>query len=72
MFWGPRWIAYLARGNKASTLQPSQADQNAVFYPAWHGRPAFFDIPSVWTNPRRVSLRGLAILQSYGVPTRLG
>jgi hypothetical protein len=68
LFWGPRWIDYLAKGNDARTLWPSQADQNAVFYPSWQGQPALFQIPSMQRRPHPVPAMALAVLQSYGVP----
>jgi hypothetical protein len=68
LFWGPRWIDYLAHGRDPQTLRPRDADQTARFYPAWHGHAALFDLPSVWRRPRTVPAAALAILGRYGVP----
>jgi hypothetical protein len=68
LFWGPRWIRFLADGNRPSGLRAGGADQTAFFYPAWHGRPALLDTPSVWDSPRRVSAVALRALGRLGVP----
>lgn len=71
MFWGPRWIDYLNQGNRASALQPGQADQSGSFYPAWRGRPASIDLPWAGQWPRVVPFKALVTLKRFGVPTNL-
>lgn len=72
MFWGPRWIDYLSEGKRASALRPAQADQFGSFYPAWRGRPAVIDLSGAVQSPRVVPSKTLAILEGFGVPTKLG
>lgn len=72
MFWGPRWIDYLAQGKRASALRPGQADQFGSFYPAWRGRPALIDLPWAGQWPRVVPAKALLVLRRFGVPTKLG
>jgi len=72
MFWGPRWIDYLKEGNRASALRPRQADQSGSFYPAWRGRPALIDLGWAGRWPRVVPPNALAILERFGIPTKLG
>ena len=71
MFWGPRWIDYLKEGNRASALRPRQADQSGSFYPAWRGRPALIDLGWAGRWPRVVPPNALAILERFGIPTKL-
>jgi len=71
MFWGPRWIAYLQQGKRASALRPRQADQWGVFYPAWRGRPALINLSWAGEWPRVVPPQALAILRRFGIPTKL-
>src|SRR6185295_16723347 len=72
MFWGPRWIDYLKEGNRASALRPRQADQSGSFYPDQRGRPALIDLGWAGRWPRVVPAKALAILDRFGVPTKLG
>jgi hypothetical protein len=71
MFWGQRWIDYLASGRRAAALRPHDADQHGSFYPAWHGRPAAIDLPWAGRWPRVVPTRALATLKRYGIPVAL-
>jgi hypothetical protein len=68
MFWGPRWVDYLAAGHRAAALRPQDADQQGSFYPAWHGRPAAIDLPWAGSWPRLVPAKALATLKDYGIP----
>ncbi|HET7130572.1 MAG TPA: hypothetical protein VFJ93_16015 [Gaiellaceae bacterium] len=68
MFWGPRWVDYLAAGHSAAALRPQDADQQGSFYPAWHGRPAAIDLPWAGTWPRLVPAKALAMLKHYRIP----
>jgi hypothetical protein len=71
MFWGPRWVAYMRQGKRASGLRPRQADQFGTFYPAWRGRAALIDLPWAGRWPRIVPAKALATLERFGVPIRL-
>lgn len=68
MFWGPRWVDYLAAGHRATALRPQDADQQGSFYPAWHGRPAAIDLPWAGSWPRLVPAKALATLKHYRIP----
>jgi hypothetical protein len=68
MFWGPRWVDYLAAGHRAAALHPQDADQQGNFYPAWHGRPAAIELPWAGSWPRLVPAKALAILKHYRIP----
>lgn len=71
MFWGPRWVAYLREGKRASALRLKQADQFGSLYPAWHGRPALIDLPWAGRWPRVVPAKAQATLARFGVPAKL-
>jgi hypothetical protein len=60
MFWGPRWVDYLAAGHRAAALRPQDADQQGSFYPAWRGRPAAIDLPWAGSWPRLLPAKALA------------
>jgi hypothetical protein len=68
MFWGPRWVDYLAAGHRAAALRPQDADQQGSFYPAWHRRPAAIDLPWAGSWPRLVPAKALRTLKHYGIP----
>jgi hypothetical protein len=68
MFWGPRWVDYLAAGHSAAALRSQDADQQGGFYPAWRGRPAAIELPWAGSWPRLVPAKALAILQHYRIP----
>ena len=71
LFWGPRWITYLAEGNSPRKLRPSQADQSGSFYPAYGAQPAAIDLPWAGRWPRVVPQRAVRILGRFGVPARV-
>jgi hypothetical protein len=63
-FWG--W------GSSPPPTRPSQANQHGWFYPAYHGRRAFFDLRVDGLRvPRTAPAQAVEILARHGVPTRL-
>lgn len=71
LFWGPRWITYLANGKSPRALRPAQADQHGGYYPAYGARAAAIDLPWAGRWPRAVPQPALRILARFGVPTRI-
>jgi len=71
LFWGPKWIAYLANGRSPRALRPAQADQHGSYYPAYGSRVAAIDLPWAGRWPRAVPRAALRILAGFGIPTRL-
>jgi len=64
MFWG--WT------DAQRPTSPTQANQRAWFYPAWHGaRPIVNVVVNGFLAPRSASTGVLRILARHGVPTRL-
>lgn len=71
LFWGPRWITYLAAGRSPKALRPAQADQQGSYYPAYGSRGAAIDLPWAGRWPRAVPQPALRILARFGIPARI-
>jgi hypothetical protein len=73
LFWGIQWRPYARNPLSWPDLDPKQANQHAVFYPAIRDGEALLMIRG---SPGRRSLRaieteGLRILSEHGVPIQL-
>ena len=71
LFWGPRWITYLANGRSPRRLRPAQADQHGAYYPAYGSRAAAIDLPWAGRWPRALPEKAVRILSRFGIPARI-
>jgi hypothetical protein len=68
LFWGPRWVDSVQRGEPLDQIQPEQANQFGRIYPSFGGRRALIVLDLL---SRRLPDQGVALLEQHGIQMQI-